>query len=185
MATNDLCSAADVQAFMGISAGQDVALIQSLVANASVFVLNYTNRIFLQQTYAETRNGHGGSSLPLREYPITAVASMSIDGVAVQPATSATGAGYVFDSSLVYLRCGQVFTRGAQNVSISYTAGYATVPLDMVQATIEIVASKYKRRQDLHVSSKILDGQTIAFVVADLTPTAKLALQAYQRVFMA
>jgi len=46
--------------------------------------------------------------------------------------------GFLFDTRRVLLR-GFRFCRGVQNVAISYTAGYASVPLDLKQAGLEIL----------------------------------------------
>jgi hypothetical protein len=84
---------------------------------------------------------------------------------------------------MLYLR-GGVFPRGVQNVAISYTAGLASVPVDVAQACVEIVATKYKRRTNIEVSAKTLNGETISFTQADMPASAKTALDNYRRVFM-
>jgi hypothetical protein len=183
MATGDLCASADVQAFLSLAAGQDDALLQTLCTNASAFVINFLNRNLLTASYTETRNGVGGDRLAFRQYPVTAVASVVIDGVTVPLSTSPAQFGYVFDEEMLYLR-GGVFPRGVQNVAISYTAGLASVPLDVAQACIEIVATKYKRRTNIEVSAKTLNGETISFTQADMPAASKLALDNYKRVFM-
>lgn len=183
MATGDLTTAADVSTFLGQASNIDAALLGTLVTNASAFVLNYVNRNLLTASYTETRNGHGGSRLALREYPVTAVSSVTVDGVAIPAAPDAVSNGYVFDDLVLYLR-GYCFTRGVQNVVIGYTAGYASVPADVAQACIEIVAAKYKRRTKLHLSSEAMDGQTTAFNQSDVPPSAKAVLNNYMRRYM-
>ncbi|MGN6383654.1 MAG: hypothetical protein ACTHMK_13710 [Dyella sp.] len=184
MAAGDLCAPSDVQAFLSLAAGQDDALLQTLCTAASAFVLSALNRNLLAASYSETRNGHGGDRLPLYQYPVTAVSSVTIDGVAIPPAPTALASGYVFDENMLYLR-GYCFSRGVQNVVIAYTAGLATVPFDIAQATVEIVASKYKRRTELHVSGKTLNGETITFSQADVPASARAVLQNYMRRYMA
>lgn len=184
MAAGDLCAPSDVQAFLSLAAGQDDALLQTLCTAASAFVLSALNRNLLEATYTETRNGHGGDRLPLYQYPVTAVSSVTIDGVAIPPAPGALASGYVFDDKMVYLR-GYCFSCGAQNVVIEYTAGLAAVPFDIAQATVEIVALKYKRRLNLEVSGKTLNGETINFSQADIPASAKSVLQNYMRRYMA
>jgi hypothetical protein len=66
----------------------------------------------------------------LRNRPVTAVSSVTVDGVAIQASSPApTGAGYLFDDSSVYL-VGQCFTKGVQNVVIQYSAGGQFRPSD-------------------------------------------------------
>lgn len=183
MATGDLCAVEDVQAYLSLPAGQDAVLLQNLISNCSAFVLGYLNRKYFSATYTEKRNGHGGSVLALKEYPITAVTSVVVDNVAVLAAIPGQCSGFVFDDHFVYLLGDQVFCRGAQNVTIVYTGGRTTVPLDIAQATIEMVATKYKRRTNIEVSAKTLGGETISFTMADMPASAKAALVGHVRVF--
>jgi len=184
MATGDLCQVADVKAFLSITGSSDDALLQTLVTNASAFVNNYCNRNLLSASYIEPRNGVGGDRLPFRQYPVTNVASVTIDGQTIPASASPHGFGYVFDDDMLYLR-GGLFPRGVQNVVIAYTAGFDTVPADLSQATVEIVATKYKRRTDLHVSGKTLNGEVISYTMADVPASCKTVLANYQRRYMA
>lgn len=183
MATGDLCQVADVKAFLSIANTTDDALLQTLVTNASAFVGNYINRVLLSADYTETRNGLGSDRMAFRQYPVSAVTSVTVDGRSIPVAPSPHAFGYVFDDTMLYLRNG-VFPRGVQNVAIAYTAGLAAVPADINQATVEIVATKYKRRTDLHVSGKTLNGETISYTMADVPASAKAVLANYQRVYM-
>jgi hypothetical protein len=182
MATGDLCQVADVKAFLSITGSTDDTLLQTLVTNASAFVNNYINRNLLSADYVETRNGLGSDRIAFRQYPVSAVASLVVDGCTILPPVSPHGFGYLFDDTMLYLRNG-FFPRGVQNVVISYTAGFAVVPADVSQATVEIVATKYKRRTDLHVSGKTLNGETISFTMADVPASAKVTLNSYQCVY--
>lgn len=184
MAAGDLCAVADVKTFLSLTTTTDDALLQSLITSASAFVGNYVNHNLLSASYTETRNGHGGDRLPFREYPVTAVSAVTLDGAAVPLSTTPSQYGYLFDDRTLYLRCGR-FCRGVQNVVISYTAGLASVPPDLAQACIEIVAVKYKRRTNIDVSGKTLNGETISYTMADVPASAKTAINNYNRVFMA
>jgi hypothetical protein len=183
-ADTDLCTVEDVTSYLSLSDGQDTDLIQNLITNASAFIDNYCNRVLLSNDYTETHNGTGGDELPFRQFPVSAVASVSIDGQPVTLSTSTSSSGFVWDDWTLYLR-GYCFPRGAQNVTISYTAGLMAVPPDVNQACIEIVALKYKRRTSLEVSSKTLNGEVISFNTSDMPASAKSTLANYRRVFMA
>jgi hypothetical protein len=122
----------------GDSAATD-ALINRLITAASGLILSFVNRpTLLPQTYTETRDGTGGPRLMLRNWPVTAVAAVTIGGTAIlagsysgQPTTNGW-AGYFFSGwdgmppgRRVNLELnGQRFCRGIQNVSVTYTAGY-------------------------------------------------------------
>lgn len=183
MSAGDLCAPADVQAFLSLAAGQDDALLTTLCTNASAAVLNFVNRNLLSAAYTETRNGQGGDRMPLYEWPVNAVASVAINGAVIPRSGSINQPGYVFDDKMVYLR-GYKFTRDVQNVVITYAAGYAAVPADVTQACTEIVAVKYKRRTNIDVSAKTLNGETISFTQADMPASAKTVLENYRRIYM-
>lgn len=184
MAAGDLCAATDVQVFLSLAAGQDDALLGALCTRASAFVQSMLNRKLMTATYTDTFSGRGNNRIGLPNYPVTAVASVTVDGTAIPAATGALDSGFLFDENLVYLR-GYVFARGVRNVVIAYTAGFDTVPADVQQACIEIVAAKYKRRNELHVSGKTLNGETINFSQADVPASAKTVLNQYKRTFLA
>lgn len=181
MATGDLTTVADVKAFLGITFTTDDALIQTLVSNASAFIGQYCNRRIMSASYTESYNGYGGDTLVPNNFPITQVASVMVDGVVIPAAGSPTQSGFVNDDKAIYLR-GYSFNTGRKNVQVTYTAGFATVPPELAQACIEIIAVKYKRRTEYHVSGRTLDGQMITYNTADVPASAGAVLSQYQRV---
>lgn len=186
--TKDLTTVAAVVQFQSLTpavAIADADLLQALVTACSVFVANFCNRDLIQANYRETRNGAGTTAIATMQYPITSVAQVTIDGQTVPASTGACISGFVYDDKSVRLRGCYQFCRGAQNVTIAYTAGYppAKIPEDLAQAVVEIVTAKYKRRQDLQLASRIIDGQTITFNQADMPPSAKSMLRNYVQVF--
>jgi len=184
MAAGDLCQVADVKAFLDITNSDKDALLQTLITNASAFVLNQINRNLLSEAYQEVRNGTGSDRIAFWQYPVSAVASVSVDGVPIPLATSAQASGYLFDTNMLYLR-GHRFSFGVQNVAIQYTAGYASIPADLSQACVEIVAAKYKRRTDIHISGKAINGESVTFNQLDLPKSAASTLSNYARRYMA
>lgn len=114
--------------------------LDELVTAVSAIIQQDVNRRFPSQPYSVTLNGWGSDRVLLPNTPISAVSSLTIDGVAITAASSPTAYGYVFDDLAVYLR-GYSFCRGVQNVAIAYTAGFATIPADLVQACVEGVGA--------------------------------------------
>ena len=99
--------------------------------------------------YLEVRDGTGGQRLQFACFPVSAVLSLAIDGIAIPPApppSPSTGltAGYVFSPTQLAVR-GYFFTRRAQNVVFTYTAGYPATPPEIAQACIELVALALSR----------------------------------------
>ena len=109
-------------------ASLDDAMLGRLISAASTFVQSSINRTIRNLAYTDTLNGQNMSVLCFRNYPVTSVASLVIDGVTVParpplaPSVS-NGAGYTFDATRLMLD-GYVFTRGYQNVVVAYAAGF-------------------------------------------------------------
>lgn len=108
------------------SAG-DVVL-EDLINAISAEFERETGRVVIARAKTETKHGDGRPVLGLRWTPIVSVASLTIDGVALDPSD------YVLDTEtgLVRLRA-RTFTAGVGNVVASYTGGYAAadVPADL------------------------------------------------------
>jgi uncharacterized phiE125 gp8 family phage protein len=178
---SNLCVLADVKTFLGITDTNSDAVLSALIPNVSATIESFCNRVFASSAYTDTFNGNGGTKLFLRNGPVVSVSSVTCDGVAIVTAPSAIGAGYMADDAQVYLR-GLCFPRGVQNVAVSYVAGYAVIPPDVVQVCIEMVASHYAKRNRIDKASETLGTQqTISYSMADMPASAKSALQ--QRVW--
>ncbi len=184
MAAGDLTTLASLEQYLSLASGNsDEPVLAALTTAASAFVATYCGRSFLSASFTENRNGTGGRALGLKNTPVTAVASLTIDGDSI-PASSGFGTpGYwvADDGGMVLLR-GYRFRRGLGNVAIAYTAGYATVPADLQQAVNELVALRFKERKHFDQSSENVAGQTTAFIVKDMKESTRAILDRYQRV---
>jgi hypothetical protein len=186
MATGDLTNLADVKAWLqtGQAAfpASDDALLARLITAASQFIFGWIGRPVAIGDWQEMRDGSGGQRLSFAVFPVAAVLSLSIDGLAIPPAPSGGGfgAGYVFSATELALR-GYVFTRRAQNVCVTYTAGYAATPPDIAQACIELVCRRYRERTRIGEVSRALSGvETVTFAPPDLGEAVKRLLAAYR-----
>ena len=175
----DLTTTANVVEYLGLTAMP--SMFPRLVSAASAFIEQNLNRTFAVTQYSETRNGHGEQFVTFSDYPVTSVQSVVIDGVVIPPARDSLSPGYRFDATRLVLQ-GYRFNRGRLNVQLAYTAGYPTIPYEIEQACIELVAAKYKGRDRIGVSSKTINGEVISFTRSDLTEDLKSVLRAYQKV---
>lgn len=180
MSAIDLVTLADVKAYIG-SSGIDDQLLTRLVTASSQYIQSWLNRTFASAAYTETRDGNGGQRMLFANYPVTAVSSLTIDGIAIPLSTSPLIPGYVFSSTGIMLRS-YTFTQGFQNVVIGYTAGYATVPEDIRQACIDMVALKYRQRDRIGINSKTLAGEAVTFNTDDMPANVKTILGNYKKV---
>lgn len=101
-APQDLVDLARVKQYLEIAPENttDDDLLQSLITGASNYWLLRTCRDSLNAVtdYTETYDGTGGMRLPLRNYPIVSVASVSVGGGAFA-GSDGTTAGWVIDQS--------------------------------------------------------------------------------------
>src|SRR6266403_990684 len=186
MAYGDLTTLAEVKAWL--QTGQnpfpatDDALLTRLITAASEFVQNWLGRQIAAADWLAMRDGTGGQLLAFANIPVTAILSLSIDGLMIPPASAdgGFGAGYIFTPTELALR-GYVFTRRPQNVIVTYTAGYAATPPDIAQACIELVCQRYRERTRIgEVSRALGGGETVNFSQQDMSADVKLLLSQYR-----
>lgn len=182
---SQLCALADVKSYLGITDSNSDAVLTTLISNASTAIESYCNRVFAQATYTETRNGGCGPKLYLMNGPVTAVTSVTVNGQSVPPAPDAVSYGFVFDSSIVYIRPGGYpgeFYKGIQNVTVVYTAGYATTPPDVNQACVLWVAAIFAKRSRIDKKSETLgQQQTQSYDTGPMPAITKQMLSSYVR----
>src|SRR5438552_5042335 len=139
MAQYDLCTLSDVKAWLGRSDANSDALLQALIARTSRQILTYLRRgTILPHTVSEVRDGTGGTSIMLREWPVLSVSSLAIDAQIVPQGD--VSSGFVFEpwngtppggAQVLALRgfCFGFRLPGILNtqiVTIIYRAGYQT-----------------------------------------------------------
>jgi hypothetical protein len=157
-------------------------------------------RPLLSATYTEAYDGTGTNRLTLRNFPVTAITSLTVETRPVNPAPNPLSVGYLFDEFGVYLSggdsmqvvtpqspnvwAGSYFPRHSQNVQITYTAGYATVPDDINQACIELVAFKFQQRNHVGVVTRSLNagGESVSYQQGFIPPEVQGILQVYRKV---
>jgi hypothetical protein len=217
MVFGDLTTLADVRAWLQTGPqpypATDDALLARLVTAASGLVTQWLNRPVLSGDWQEVRDGLGSYtsevSFVCAVQPVTAVILVVVDGVTIPadptgylpsfvPAapgsispsfltpTSST-AGYVYTPSAISVR-GYWVPRKRACVLLRYTAGFAAVPPDIAQATIELVCRKYRERTRIGEVSKSLGGgetaryETTSFSLRDMASDIQLLLQQYRMV---
>ena len=140
MAASDLTTLANVKAWLSVTDGKSDAVLSRLISAVSAQVLTYIQRDALySSTRTETRDGSGTQQLLLRNWPVTGVTSVTIDGASVPVALQSTNGSYPSgwilsqwsgsppgSNQTLSLR-GWTFWQGTKNVSVVYTAGYSVI----------------------------------------------------------
>jgi hypothetical protein len=193
-----LCNLSDVKNWLGLTNANDDQLLTTLIANVSQAALSFLRRASLASaSYTEKYDGTGTPTLALLNYPITAVSSLTINNMTIQASPDGVVTGYVFDDyTLKLIGLGgawdlapafygtpENFIKGFQNVAVSYTAGYASVPADISQALVEWCAFRYRARGWIGQKSKHLaTGESVTFVDDNGMPEyVKHVLKHYKR----
>lgn len=176
-----LVGLAAVKDYLGIAADDTTAdaLLADMIVSASETVSGYIDHRVLSHAASEVRDGTGSNRMMFGQWPVTAVQTVKVEGIAIAAQASIGQPGYRFTPTMLVLD-GYRFTRGPANVELAYTAGWAEVPADIAQATLEVVALMYRRRDHIDVSSKSLAGETVSYITAEIPPSAKQALENYR-----
>jgi hypothetical protein len=195
---DDLCVLADLKAWLNVQTTGEDALLQNLITRGSAQMLRWINRDHLVVTsYTENRDGNDAMFMLPRNYPLIAVSSVMVNGIAIPAAVGQVSAGFVFDQRKIMLRGGGVgfssatpfsgqyqyrFARGFQNVQLLYQAGYTSVPADLQQVAIEGFAHVYRRRSHIGEDSNSANGQLAINFSREMLPASVLmTLDQYTR----
>lgn len=190
MASGDLTTLANVKGWLGIAGANtnDDPILTRLISAVSAFVTNYLNRQILLATYTEIYTKGWGNTITPENWPITAVTSLTSNGNVIPASPDGIQNGYVFNDKTIFLN-GYAFgfgpfVQGKQflNVTLVYTAGYATVPLDLEQAVIHLVALRYREAERIGQRSKSMGGEVISFNVVNMPPDVVDTLAMYKKV---
>ena len=192
MAAQDLITTADLKEYLLLSGASYDTYLAKVISRVSKAIESKTKRELKERSSIEEYLDGGGSNLLMpAQYPITAIASIYVDndrGFAASSLVSTTD--YVIDQSKISIRGlgGYLWPRGIQNVKLTYTYGYSTIPED-----IELACLLWC--QDIWHKGKIGDGDdrlgkasettdqggTLAFVVGEIPKEAAGLIKPYTR----
>jgi len=199
---SDLATLANVKAYLSTGEramnSRDDELLVRLIGSSSDFIESWLARSIALGNFQEMRDGPGGERpyrMQLAEYPIVSVQSLAIRGwswgwgapqVIPQVDFFSNGPGYFIEGDNSVILLGYRFPRGVANVLIQYTAGYASIPADIQEACIKMVALQYKERTRLGIKTVNIGGvesvtyDTSMFSVRDMSDVEMLLWQ-YRR----
>jgi hypothetical protein len=187
MAAGDLTTLEHLTGYLAIGQSVDEqALVERLISGASNYFRQRTGRDIQAppKNYPnEKHSGDGNFGLYTRETPVTAVSSIVVDGETIPQAIDPGDEGWILvdaETGRIEL-VGYLFEVGVANVALSYTAGYSSIPPDVEQAVIEIVAWKYRERDRLGQVARTTDGMVVQFTTAAESIGVKQVLDNYRR----
>jgi uncharacterized phiE125 gp8 family phage protein len=147
----DLITRDALKRYLGIDATDTSHddLLDDLIDYASERIETHCGRLFASEAITEYIDGSGTTELVLSRRPVTELTSVRVD------ADREFAEETEVDSSELVLRAeagvvervvgiaGALFPRGASNVRVEYTAGYATAPDDIGLACVKLAAAWY------------------------------------------
>jgi len=138
---NQLCSVAYAVSLMNLSALQasiDNGFISSLIDAATAEIQHYCRRDFFNQTYTDAYDGLGTRKLKLRQFPVTALTSVTYYPNTNNPVT-VSGQYYTLDAAAGIISAigynnpsyYPAFPYGIQNIIVTYSSGYGVIPANL------------------------------------------------------
>jgi hypothetical protein len=122
---------------------------------SALIMLELNNRSFTANV-TEVYDGAAGSTIFLRNRPVTAISGLTVNYGRQTISPSVAGAfGYVFNENTITIIGGK-FGKAPGHVSVSYTYGYSTTGREqkvLERICIEEVAYRWKNRDHIGVSS--------------------------------
>ncbi len=139
-----LASLADVKTYLGISTDDDDTFLTQQITLVSDVIEAYCRRKILEADYSQTfyRGDYNPSKLvELYYFPVSAVTSIEVDEVALDPETyrlhKPTGRITSTEGS---------FFIGEETI-VLYTAGYAELPTPIMSVLSSIVGERYNKKK--------------------------------------
>jgi hypothetical protein len=135
---SSLTTLANAMQYLGVAQDDD-GKVGRIVNAISTQIQAWLGYQVAQQSYSRTFNGQGTRKFFVPDLPLVSVQSLTINGQTIQQGSWSSSSqlpGYYNDSQSIFL-VGYHFPHGFQNISMTYTAGYAQVPPDIEQASLD------------------------------------------------
>jgi hypothetical protein len=147
----------------------ETSRLERAVNDASTWFAGKAGRALVSHSGVERHDGRGGDVLYLAGGPpVTAVASVVVDGVTIPAALSETADGWELlcaETEPQILLRGYVFTKGRRNVVVTRTAGWTAdaVPEDLKGAVLQLIALRWNEDARNGAVSAAMAGGSASF----------------------
>ena len=169
--------------YLGDASDKDDALLTRIVSAATDAIENYCGRTFAATVYtSELYDGTGTQSLQLRHFPIISVTTLLEAGnpltTGLDPNASPSPDALIYAEEGQLVRPWFYWLPYRRWYSVTYQAGYATVPAGIVQACLDLSALILREKEHIGMASKTA-GQQIVTYRGELPKTIKAILDGY------
>jgi len=170
--SRDLTTLQAVKDWLNLKFDTDNAMLQRLITSESMAIEKYLGRPVLPETRTDTITGYGTITIVAPAGPIQSIDRALVDGAEVQA---------IHDKLAVWRADNRPWPQKAR-IQLTYTAGYDSIPPDIEQACIELVALRYKERDRIGQTSVSLGGETTSYVTRAMPLSTEARLAPYRKV---
>jgi hypothetical protein len=170
--------------YMGDISSLNDVLLTRIVGAASDAINSYCGRTFESTVYTdELYDGSGTDVLVLRNFPAITLTTVKEGGSALTIGTDPYGASsgdvYLNADEGTIVRPFSRFWKYRKYYSITYTAGFTTIPASIVQACLDMSALMVREKDHAGLSSKNSGTNAVTYIRA-LPDFSQRALDMYQ-----
>lgn len=179
-----LCTVDEAKTYLNVDGNMDAdeELVENLIDRVSYIFEIQCDRVFDSTEHTEYLDGEGREWIRPKHYPITAVTGLW-DSTTWDwdDDTLISSDDYKVSNSGRFIKLkARVFYDGSENVKITYTAGYSTIPLDLKMACIDEVARLYRSRDERHLTNySNTDGENYVYDLMAFSDMTKKTLNRY------
>lgn len=163
-----IVSVGDLKNYMGIDTPIYDEKLTMIVNAMTDYIESRCGRRFKSTAYIEYVNGDDSDALQMKQYPITAIASVeensntdNTGNWATLSSTEYFNIGTDLDAGIIRKTC-KTF-KGTANYRVTYTAGYITLPSDLKYACYMLASEAFNRSRSAGVKSESLGDHSITF----------------------
>ena len=186
---NQLVDIDTVRAFVGAKSddADQENMLKFYINSASWFCNEKTDRLLKSRALTEYYSGDGSNTLLTDQYPITALTNVydDLDRVYGSDTEIDSDDLAIMPQGLAYkiIYDGGTFTSGVRNIKIVYTAGYTTIPYDLQQACLEIIAYFFKNSDEnrFGVTSRTVGDGSLTVETTNIPKSAMKILENYRK----
>lgn len=151
------------------------------INSASKKAEQYARRKLAARDYTEKYDGHGREDLILKQYPINSVTDVRIDGDRAFGSGTIVTDYFTEDDVGILVRDPGVWPTYRKGIQVTYNAGYSSVPEDLQEAVLEVVAWSVRRiaSKSLGVRSASGEGMTTEYELT-IPTNAQRVFESYQ-----
>jgi len=179
---SDLTTLPKVKSLLGLEVSTHDVVLSTLITEVSSLIEGYCGRNFAAATHLDYFDiiDSNTDTVVTSHYPIIEVYSVYDDGSLLDPDVY----HLYLDTGRIRLLNDRCFTRGAAGVSVSYYAGYLTVPEDLDLAAQLWVSAMFSRRKAIaFLREKIGDySYQVPRVVEGPPSEVEVILKRYKRI---